>query len=314
MIKFIRYLIILILFSIPVNHFTTADAADDAIIAVVNDELITLQDLNHYSATTYASLAARGLDEQTLQQVRIDLEINGLNKLIEDKLMLSAANKIGLSVNEKVINDRIEEVKKNYESEEAFTNALILNGATLTDLRNKILEDFKIKFVIDHEVRSKIYVNPQEVTDFYEKNIDKFKTPERVQLDSIFIAFSKNPQDARDKANEAMQAIQKGADFLEINKQYSKTPSIGVLERGQILSAVEDIVFNLKDGELSPIIELDSGLYIFRVNTHVPGNIATLDDVKKDITQILFETKFRENFKKWIDKLKSQAYVEIKKN
>ena len=313
--KLIR-LILFFLFFCPVVLNQTvhrAQSAEDAIIAVVNDELITLQDLTHYITTTYASLVARGLDEKTLEQIRLDLQKNGLNKLIEDKLMLSEANKVGLTVNEKMVDERIEEIKTKYPSEEVFINALVTNGATLTDLRNKIIEDFKIKFIIDHAVRSKIYINPQEVTEFYEKNIDKFKNPEHIEVDSIFIVFGKNPEEAQAKADKVKEALTRGEDFLELNKRYSTTPSIGVLERGQTLSEVEDIVFNLKNGEVSPTIEVDSGLYIFRVNKHVPESVAALSEVKEEVTNMIFNKKFYENFDKWIKKLKDQAYVEIKK-
>ena len=64
-------------------------AVDDTIIAVVNDELITLKDLKDYIRQTYAQLKTEGVEETTIKEIMLDLEVNGLDKLIQDKLVLS---------------------------------------------------------------------------------------------------------------------------------------------------------------------------------------------------------------------------------
>jgi peptidyl-prolyl cis-trans isomerase SurA len=176
-------------------------AVEDAIIAVVNDELITLKDLKDYVRSTYVSLVAEGMDDTQLQAVMSDMEVNGINKLIEDKLILSKANKVGLVVREEIVDERVESIKRKYGSEQQLIGALIKNGATLTDLRNKIRDQMKIKYVIDHEVKSKVYVNPQEVTDFYEQNKGQFNMKDRVNLESVFIAYDDDKGAALVKAN-----------------------------------------------------------------------------------------------------------------
>ena len=143
---------------------------EDAIIAIVNDELITLKELKDYAQSTYVSLVAEGLSDAQIQGEMKDMEESGLNKLIEDKLILSKANLIGINVREGIIDERVNEVKERYDSEQLLIDALVKNGATMTDLRNKIRDQFKTKFIVDHEVKSKIYVNPQEVTNYYEQN------------------------------------------------------------------------------------------------------------------------------------------------
>ncbi len=146
---------------------------------MVNDELVTFKDLKDYIHDTYVQLSAEGMPESKIRPIMIDLEKNGVNKLVEDKLMLSKANQIGLQVNDQVIDDRIAQIMAKYPSEDAFINGLVSHGATVTDLRNKILNQFKIKYVIEHEVKSKVFVNPQEVTDYYTSNMNDFKKSER---------------------------------------------------------------------------------------------------------------------------------------
>jgi len=240
-------------------------AFEDAIIAVVNDELITLKDLKDYAKSTYVSLIAEGLSEEQLQAIMSDMETDGINKLIEDKLILSKANKIGLEVREALVDERIAEMKQKYGSEQNLMDALIKNGSTLTDLKTKIRDQMKIKFVIDREVRSKIYVNPQEVTEYYEKNKSQFNEDDRISLESIFIAYGDDKITALTEANKALKQIEEGKDFKEAAQEYSQAPSVGTIERGQLLPVIEEAVFNLELNDVSSLVEVDSGIYIFKL-------------------------------------------------
>ena len=102
-----------------------------------------------------------------------ELETNGIAKLIEDKLILSKANQLSLVVRDKIVDDHLKDIKAKYPSEQVFLNSLVANGATITDLRNKLQDQMKIKYVIENQVRSKIFVNPQEVTQYYFSSVRK---------------------------------------------------------------------------------------------------------------------------------------------
>ena len=141
-----------------------------------------------------------------------------------------------------------------------FLDALVKNGANVTDLRDKIPEQLKIKYVIDHEVKSKVFVNPQEVTEFYEQNKDSFLKSRRVNLDSIYITFIDDKEAARARANEALALIKEGRDFEEVAKQYSDSSSIGVVEEEAVPSPIsKKVVFSLTQGQVSDSVETDKG-------------------------------------------------------
>lgn len=311
--RFIFYFCLLGIILITGSLSKQGHAVQDAIIAVVNDEIITLQDLRQYIRETYVGLVAEGYAEDAIRQIMLDMEINGLQKLIEDRLILSKATKMGMTIPAKRVDEEVAAVKRKYPSEELFQQSLIAHGATLTDLRNKITEQLKKRFVIDHEIRSKIYVSPQEVTQFYNENSDKFKADEHMMLDSLFLPFGENRELAFQKANEALGLISSGEDFTAVTRLYSNTPSIGKVPRGQLINSVEEKIFALNVGEVSDIIEVPTGLYIFKVTGKQDARIAPLNDVKEEITNIIFNRKFRERLDKWMQELRFGAYIEIKK-
>ncbi len=289
-----------------------AQSVEDGIIAVVNDEVITFKDLRDYIRQTFASLSAQGLPDDQAEGIMADLQTNGLKQLIEDKLILSRANEVGIEVRDKLVDQRVAEIRAKYASEQVFLDALVKNGATISDLRDKILDQLKIKFVIDHEVKSRVFVNPQEVTDFYEQNKESFQKSRRVNLDSIYVTFTDDKEAARARAQEALALLKEGKDFDEAAKQYSDSSSIGVVEEGQFLPDIEKVVFSLTQNQVSDPVETDKGIFIFKLKGEIPAQAAELKEVKSQIYDLVYRKKFQEHFERWLDKLKKKAYVEIK--
>ncbi len=290
----------------------TATALEDAILAIVNDELVTLRDLREYVKATYAALVAEGKSQEQIDEVMLDLEINGLKKLIEDKLLLSKANAMGLAVKDRIVDEKIEGLMERYPSEQAFNDALVKNGATMTDVEKKIRDQLKIAFVIENQIKSKIYVNPAEVTEYYNKNIDQFMQKERIEVESIFVPFGEDKNAAKKDISVARIMIENGTPFDEVAEKYSQASSLGTVERGQLLPEIEKEVFHLKQDEISNIIEVETGFYLFKVTKKYTANLAPLADVENVITTKLYNSKFRERYLAWLEELKQDAYIEIK--
>ena len=310
--RLIKVFFVVILMAGTTGVPARAQNVEDGIIAVVNDEVITFKDLQDYIRQTFASLAAQGLPDDQAREIMADLQTNGLKQLIEDKLILSRANAIGIEVRDKLVDQRVAEIKAKYESEQVFLDALVRNGATVTDLRDKILDQLKIKFVIDHEVKSRVFINPQEITEFYEENKESFQKSRRVNLDSIYITFIADKEAVRSRAKEALALLKEGKDFAEVAKQYSESPSIGVLAKGEMLPAIEEAVMNLKEGTVSKPIAVANGIYIFKLKAKLPPETSSLEEVKNKIYDFLFQKKYKTGYFAWLNKLKKSAYIDIK--
>ena len=284
---------------------------EDSIIAVVNDDLVTLKDLKDYFHSIYIQLKMEGKTDQEIDRIISDFKTEGIEKLIEDKLILSKANEVGIQINEDTIDERLKMIKSRYPSEQEFIDSLILGGATVTDLRNKIRDQLKMKGIVELKVKSKISINPQEVTDFYNANLEKFYQPEGRDLDSIYLSTRDDAAKAKQKAAKALALLEEGKPFEEIAKEYSETPSVGIVTKGQFLSSIEETVFKLDEGELSPIIEVDGGIFIFKIKSKVPMKLVSLEEAKNKVKDMLFHSKFKNNFKNWIEDIKRDAFIEI---
>jgi len=290
-----------------------AHATSDAIIAIVNDDVITLKDLRQYVSSIAGQLKVENKSPEEIQQVMGDYEQKGLDKLIEDKLILAAANTKGIDVRQDIVDKRMQEIKARYTNEDDLVKALNTEGMTLGDLQQKLTDQLKVKYEVDMEVRDKIFVNPQDVTDYYNNHLHEFDRKPKVNLQSIFVSFDKHSkQEARTRADEARSRMIAGEDFDNIFQKYSDSSSLGEIEQGQMVDSVENVVFNLKLDEVSDPVEVQNGIYVFKAIGISPGKQQTLAEVKDQIYNKLLDDEFQVKFKEWVDQLRQKAYVEIK--
>ena len=285
----------------------------DAIIAIVNDDVITLKDLRQYVGSIASQLRVENKSPEEIQQIMSEYEQKGLDKLIEDKLILAAANTKGIEVRDEIIDKRLKEIKGRYPSEEDFLKAINAEGMSVSDLQQKLTDQLKVKYEVDMEVRDKIFVNPQDVTDYYNQHMSEFDRRPKVNLQSIFVSFDKHSkQEASSLADEARSRMLAGEDFDKIFQKYSDGSSVGEVEQGQMVDAVENVVFNLKLEEVSDPVEVENGIYVFKAIGISPGKQQALSEVKDQIYNKLLDDQFQSKFKEWVDKLRQKAYVEIK--
>jgi peptidyl-prolyl cis-trans isomerase SurA len=287
-------------------------ALDDALLAVVNDEAITVKDLQGYLNGIYAQLRIEGRPAEEAREIMKEYETKGIDQLIEDKLVLYAADQAGVQIRPKAIDERVDEIKKRYPSYQAFLDALKQEGLTVSDVRKKIENQFKGQVIINAEVRSKITINPQEVTAYFNAHSDEFTLKPRVYLESVFVKSTFGREAADKKINEAVDKLRAGEDFKAVAASYSDLPSVGEMTEEALLPAFKEQVDRLPIGAVSDIIEVPDGFYILKLEGRAPGAKATLLEVKDRIYQRLFEDKFKAKFQEWIAKLRKKAYVEVK--
>ncbi len=286
----------------------------DEIVAVVDDDVITRKDLQEYLTSTYMQMKMNGMDKAKIKKAMQQEEKTALQKLIDDKLIVKAANKKGVEVRREAIDKRLEKIKSKYPSEQVFLDALKEEGLTLSDLRKRITNQLKTKYMIDKEVRSKILIHPQEVTEYYNTHLEKFKYPERFDVASIFIPFANDKKAAKEKAETILTLIKKenGKSFDQIAKEYSKAPPLGIVAKGQLIPKIENILASMKEGDVSEVIETEKGYYIFKLKRVIPPASAPLEEVKDDIYNYLYQQQFNKRFHEWTAELRKNAFIEIK--
>ena len=279
-------------------------ALSDKIVAVVNNEVITQSELQQFLALAYTQLASQYKGKQLDEEFQ-KAKIGVLNRMIDDRLILQEAKKKNLEVKDDRIKDRIDQIRRGFASEQGFEQMLSDQGLTLGDLRKRTKEQFMIFQLIDQEVRSKLIVEPDEVTNFYQEHKDQFKDTMQRKVSSIFL---KNEGDAQ----EAYHLLKKGDDINKVAEKFEQSATNRLLKEGQLRKDIEDIVFSLKEQESSKPIKTDQGFFIFKLDEIVAAQQRNLSEAYDEIYHGLLEKKFQEKMVMWLDALKKKSYIVIK--
>ena len=172
------------------------------------------------------------------------------------------------------------------------------------------------------EQGSKLTVTPQEVKAFYESNPDLFTTPEMVRASHILVAVDKNATaEQKTRALEKIKSVQKriqgGEDFAKVAREVSDCPSkvnggdLNFLEKGRTVPAFDKVVFSMKPGQTSDIVETEFGYHIIRVTERKAAAKVSFDEAKRRIEQHLKNEKINQQFPPFVEMLRSKADVKI---
>ena len=276
--------------------------AEDKIIAIVNNDIITQKDLNDFINFTRVQLSAdySGKELETkIQEMRLNL----LDRLVEDKLILQQAKNEKIEIDKGRIQARKNEIRKKYPSEADFQKTLFQQGLTEADLEKKMTEQLLMYYVIEFKVRNKITVTPTEVTAFYEGNKLQFKSPEEKEFESIA---------APDQitANMVASSLKSGSPIADVAKKYGLTVNrLTFTKGGEFRQDVEEVLAALKSTEVSSPIKIEESYYVFKLFLTVPASQQTLAGAQDTIYKYLFEMKMQQSLGKWIDEIKKKSYI-----
>lgn len=201
-----------------------------------------------------------------------------LNKMIEDRAIEILSKERGIIVSNKTIDDSVDRKLDDYGNEkEVKENLSRLYGWSINDFKTKI-------------VRPGIYKD--ELMEWLEENDGKDEKDAAIK-----------------KSKEAKTKLDSGSEFDSLAKEISEGGTadsggrLGWFESSQISNDIRNKVIELKDGEISDVLESEMGYHIVKVN-----EIKDEDGkIFYDISQIFFP---KMSFASWLDeKIKSMSVL-----
>lgn len=287
-----------------VNFLPGAFAAE-RIVAVVNNEAITQKDVDDFVNFMRVQLSQQITDKREFEKNLKNIESDVVNRLIEDRLIIQEAKKQGINIDENRVKSRIDALKSRYPSEKYFIDSLLEQGLSLADLENRLREQLMMYTLVEYKIKSRIVVNPSEVTEFYQQNIDKFKIGDQKE----FLVVSTSEMDiAKDFSDE----VRKEGDFQKAADKYRLSVNkITVSKTGQLDKNIESAMMKLGVGEVSPVVSFKDLYYVFKLNQIIPASQQNLCDVQDEIYNLLYNQKMQDKMVAWLDELKKKSYIKV---
>ncbi len=304
--------------------FASVSSAEvvDRVVAVVNNEIVTLSDLKEFSkkvdkGTMIDDLLLFGQRPESLKgNQKAQLEY-----LIYERLLDSEIKRQNLSVTIEKVEQEIREIaKKNGVTRNDLMSAIKAQGMSPSDYQSFVKTRIERQSLIEQEISSKIRVSDEDVMAQYsQSNPGSSGAIYEYTLAHILI----NPRKsggmpaAIDRAQAALKKIRDGASFESIAEQTSEDPNfsnggvLGTFKAGEFSPDTEKALQALGAGDVSDIVQAKDGLHIFKVLHKKVTADPKLEREREKIRSQLFERSFQKHFKNWLEGKREESFVRI---
>lgn len=316
----------------------------DVIIKVNNQAITKAQfDKAYQKASKNSQLAQMGIDipedENNLMYLMVKDRV--INELIVKELVRQEMEKRNITVsNDETKKERQKMIDK-IGSKEKFNDILNQNGISNSQFEEDLAQEIKMKKLVN-------IIHPVNVTDaqakaFYDKNVSKFKYPDKVRASHILIAAnpvemkehlkSKNTSMTEEEINIKVQEemLQRYQKAISIEKQIKNTPEkfeaiardesddtvtaknggdIGFFAQKDMVKPFADVAFKQKPNTISEVVQTPYGFHIIKVTDRKAAGQEPFLKVKEQLKQYLAAQEQVKALEQYLNGLKARAVVQ----
>lgn len=250
-----------------------ARQALDKIVAVVNDDVITQNELDDRVSDFIVQLK---LDKNDRSQIKA-LTRQVLERMISTRIQLQMASQMGITIDDISLNRMIEQIaQSNNISIDELKSTLEADGIKFSRFREQTREELIIKQLQQRLVASKVSISEQETQRFIETNLTKNNDNEKYLIQHLLIATpeSASPDaiaQAQKKTHQLLAEIKNGADFNTLAIHQSdgrnalKGGDLGWRTSSELPESFVAAVKQLEKGETSQPVHSASGFHLLKL-------------------------------------------------
>lgn len=279
---------------------------EDEVLATVNGAPITLSEYKTSLEKLKAQLPkGDSMDPEGIKTLKMSL----LNQLIEKKILIAEAGKLGITVSEAEMNEQINKIVGEYPDSETFNSRMKEENIDIPSWKKEIEYQIMLDKLVKAVAGSDITVTPDEVKKYYDDHLDLYNSPTRVRALQIML-------ETREQAQTILDEIKGGGDFSDLARTYSVSPDS---EKGGDLGYFSEIemppsfsvVFTLKPGDLSDVVESEYGFHLFKVIDRREAKMLSLDEARPEIEEKLKRLKSEEEYGEWFEQIRKTTKIEV---
>lgn len=292
----------------------------EEIVAIVNDDIITLSQVKQYHDSLYQMLRSQLQGEEFEKQYsRLKEEI--LDNMITELLLLQLARQKQLKVSDQV-KDAVERIKKEneIESDEQLRFELSRQGIDYEQWLKQLEENFLRQALIFTEVDRGLVLDDSEIVSYYKNHSEEFVEPEQYRIRAIYLSSEhREREEIQVLQREIEDKLRAGEDFNELAGQYADSPlrenkgDLGTFKKGDLDRTIQDAVAKLKPGELTPWLEARGGWYLVKLEEKKDSRVKSFEEVKQEIEEKIFAQKRSVKLKEFLKQIREKSYIKILK-
>jgi peptidyl-prolyl cis-trans isomerase SurA len=270
----------------------------DRIVAVVNDEVITQNDLSERVALVVRQLQRQG--GQLPPQDALSRQI--LERMINDLLQVQLAKETAIKVDDPTLDRTIERIaQENKLSIPEFRAALEKDGIKYARFRDDIRNEILLGRLREREVENAIVVTDAEVETEIARESREKTTDAEFNLAHVLVvvppqASPDQIEQRRRKAVQALSELRRGANFAQIAAQYSDAPDglqgggLGWRPSARLPALFLETLERMQTNDVSDILRSPNGFHIVKL-LEKRGKVATPGVQQTQVRHILLRAR-----------------------
>ncbi len=251
------------------------------------------------------------LQEAELRQA----EAQANNELMIENRILNAPEAGAVIISDKELATAYREIRERYEDDESFFSDLEKNKLNQDSLNSALYRQCRVNVVMDLIASRAPDVNEVEIGIYYHLHPEQFNLPERREACHILISINPDyPENTRESAFSRMQEIsaklqKKPYKFAELALKHSECPTalqggmLGIVPRGKLYPELDAVLFSIKAGEISEIVESEIGFHLVLCKQIQRAETLSLQKATPIIRQLMNERSRRTCQRAWLASL-----------
>ncbi|WP_367418857.1 peptidylprolyl isomerase [Snodgrassella alvi] len=288
----------------------------DNIVAVVNDDVITKQELDLVTNQMRSQLP-KGKSVSAA-----DLEQQALAQLIRKDLLVQAAKRANIRLSNADVNEAIEQfAAQRHMTAKELIQRIAKEGISENQLRRTMTENLLAQKIEQSEVMGKSQVSDAEIDDAIARAQQEGRPlPPPITAYSYHVQhiLLKNDNDITRKLIEQIaQQARSGASFEQLARQYSQDGSaqnggdLGWIIDGETVPPFEAAVKSLQPGQISMPVRTQFGWHVIRL-IDVRSNDTPAERQRNGMRSVLVQERRELLLQNFLKQLEDQAYINVR--
>ena len=293
-------------------------AVVDGIVAVINDTVVTRQEVVDFAGPAIESLQRQYANNQAgFDQAYNSIITNSLELLTERQLILHDFDAEGYRMPDSYLDELVQDrIRDQFGDRVSLMKKLQADGQTFEQFREGVRDQMIETFMRSKHVAQEIIVSPYQVENYYNAHPDDFKIEDEIKLRMIVLNKAA-PDDTNTMAlaREIQTKIKEGAAFQDMASIYSQGSQqhpggdYGWVGHSVLRPELANAAFALPVGQVSDVIDTPGACYLLLVEDKRAAHVRPLGDVRDDIEKTLRTQEQARLEKQWINSLKRKTFI-----
>ena len=295
----------------------------DRIVAVVNEDIITLFELNQRLKPYKKKLSGFESDPVKNSEMLFKIREDLLNQMVDEKLSAQETKQYNITVSEKEIDDAIERIKEsNMVTEEELSKALQSEGITMAEYREDTRKQILRSRLLNRQVKYNVIITKEDIKAYYDSNPDKYQGKEKYHLRNIimkprFLADEDEKRIILKKMGAVLTKLHDGEPFEDMARIYSESTfaadggNLGTFTLDELVPQLQEALKGLEAKEFTPVLDTDQGYQILFVDEILTAPGKSFEEASPEIEEKLYNEMIDEKFMSWTDELRNKSLIKI---